>query len=329
MHVPSRDRLSEADIEAQAAPFRDSPDLRARLVEESWTDLKLRPEVAVGYTPSKHVASEPQMLVPNAPLYLGWDTAPGSHVHACVIGQRNGPQIRVFAGFASANTGLRQFIDERVLPWFTARARWALGRDNAREFLIHVVDPAALTFEGGDADQSAERRIRQSLGGQIRAGAVHWAPRIGPLLAVLSPNAEVVLKIDPTPMCELLRRALAGAWHYDVPRGGGQVERDAPAKNERLFADVGEALCYLIGEMQPTRKPRPQGQRPKPARLQFDPFKMVCTITPHRKETLRAPLAVHLRRSGRSPARARHLGRHLDRQDHRRPRAEDFVNAGA
>jgi hypothetical protein len=36
---------------------------------------------------------------------------------------------------------------------------------------------------------------------------------------------------------------------------------------------VGEALCYAIGEMQPTRKPRPRGQRPKPARLQFDPFK--------------------------------------------------------
>jgi hypothetical protein len=48
MHVPSRDRLSEAEVAAQGAPFRDSPDLRARLVEEQWTDLKLGPEVCVG-----------------------------------------------------------------------------------------------------------------------------------------------------------------------------------------------------------------------------------------------------------------------------------------
>ena len=30
MHVPSRDRLSESQIDEQAAPFRDSPDLKAR-----------------------------------------------------------------------------------------------------------------------------------------------------------------------------------------------------------------------------------------------------------------------------------------------------------
>ena len=277
IHMPSRDRLSESQIEAQAAPFRDSPDLRARLVEEQWTDLRLGPEVAVGYTPSKHVAPEPQWLVPGAPLYLGWDTAPGSHVHACCIAQRNGPQLRVFASFASANTGLRQFVDEKVLPWLTARSRWALGRDNAREFLIHVVDPAAMTYEGGDADQSAERRIRESLGGRVRPGAVHWSPRIGPLLAVLSPNSEVVLKIDPTPVCELIRRSLQGAWHYDVPRGGGHVERDAPAKNERLFADVGEALCYAIGEIQPARKARPATTRKSALGVQRTVFERPST----------------------------------------------------
>lgn len=264
MAVPSRDRLSEAEVAAQAEPFRESPDLRARLVEETWTDLKLGPEVAVGYTPAKHVASAPQTLVSHAPLYIGWDTAPGAHVHAAVIAQRNGPQIRVFASFATDKTGLRQFIDERVLPWITQRTRWVLGKDNAREWLTHVLDPAACTYEGGDADQDAERRIRASLGGKFRAGAQHWQPRIGPLLAVLSENSEVTLKIDPGPDCDLIRRALAGMWHYDMTRGGS-VERDAPAKNERLFADCGDALCYVLGEMRPSRRPGPRHARPNPS----------------------------------------------------------------
>jgi hypothetical protein len=263
VHVPSRDRLNAEQISAQAAPFRDAADLRARLVEETWTDLKLGPEVAVGYTPSRHVAAAPQWLVPHAPLWIGWDTSPGSHVHAAVICQRNGPQIRVFAALAMSNCGLKQLIDQQVLPWLVQHAKWVLGKDNAREYLTHVLDPAAAPHEGGDADQNAERRIRESLGGRIRFGVQHWQPRIGPLLAVLSDNSDVTLKIDPGPACDLLRRALAGLWHYDMTRGG-TVERDAPAKNERIFADVGEALCYVLGEMRPSRRsgPRP---RPNPA----------------------------------------------------------------
>lgn len=276
VHVPSRDRLSAAEVTAQALPFRDAADLRARLAEETWTDLKLGPEVAVGYTPSRHVAAAPLWLVPQAPLYLGWDTAPGSHVHACVIAQRNGPQIRVFASLALGNGGLKQFIDSQVTPWLVKNARWALGRDNAREYLIHVLDPAARAYEGGDADQAAERRIRASIGGAVRFGVEHWQPRLGPLLACLSEGAEVTLKIDPGADCELIRRALAGQWHYDLTRGG-TVERDAPAKHERIFADVGDAACYVIGEMQPSKKPKPRGEKPMRSHTQFNPLRPAST----------------------------------------------------
>ena len=111
-----------------------------------------------------------------------------------------------------------------------------------------MLDPAAFIYEGY-ADLTAERCIRQALGGgKFRAGASHWSPRITPLLAVLSDTSEVVLKFDPGPTCDLGRRARAGMWHYDVSRGGS-VERDAPAKNERIFADIGDALCYAIDEM--------------------------------------------------------------------------------
>lgn len=271
VHVPSRDRLNPEQIAEQGAPFRDAPDLKARLVDETWTDLRLGPAVTVGYDPARHVATEPLWLVPGTPIWIGWDTAPGSHVHAAVIAQRNGPRIHVFATLVSANAGLKQFIDEQVLPWVVKRAPWALGRERSREFLTHVLDPAAFNVnEGGDIDQNAERRIRATLGGgTFKPGAQHWTPRLAPLLAVLSPTSDVVLKFDPGPACDVGRRALAGMWHYDLTRGG-TVERDAPAKNERLFADVGDALCYLVGDMRPSRAPKSRGWKPERSKIAFN-----------------------------------------------------------
>lgn len=188
-----------------------------------------------------------------------------------MICQRNGPQIRVFASLVANNTGLKQFVETRVQPWLVSRARWILGGDNAREWLIHVLDPAATPQEGGDYDQDAERRLRATLGGRFRVGLSHWQPRIGPLLAVLGENSEVTLKIDPGPDCDVIRRALAGMWHYDLTRGG-TVERDAPAKNERLFADCGDALFYAIGEMQPSKPPRPRYQKRAPTKSDWNVF---------------------------------------------------------
>jgi hypothetical protein len=116
---------------------------------------------------------------------------------------------------------------------------------------------------------SAERRLRETLGGVVRVGATHWSPRIGPLLAVLNDTTDVRLIIDPGPDCAMLVRACSGMWHYDVTRGG-TVERDAPAKNERLFADLGDALCYAVGEMRPSR---PQKRtEPRRTRTRFDVF---------------------------------------------------------
>jgi hypothetical protein len=252
-HIPSRDRLTDEQIEAQARPFRDSPDLRARLIEEQWTDLRLGPEVAVGYSPTRHLAPEPQWLVPHAPITIGWDTGPATHVHAAVVCQRNGPTIRIFGTFCVSNGTLKMLVDQMVLPFLLARAKWALGPTNAREYLVHAIDPSASAYEGL-GDLTAEQVIKRALGGgKFRPGAEHWAPRIAPLLAVLSDTSKVVLKFDPGPTCDLGRRALSGMWHYDVSRGGN-VERDAPAKNERIFADVGDALCYALGEMQPARR---------------------------------------------------------------------------
>src|SRR4029453_7382343 len=155
---------------------------------------------------------------------------PGRHFsHVSSLCQRNGPQIRVFATFCVSNGTLKQLVDEKVLPFLLARARWALGPSNAREFLVHVLDPSAFTYEGY-ADLTAEQIIKRALGGgRFREAATHWSPRITPLLAVLSPNCDVTLKFDPGPTCDLARRACAGMWHYDQSRGGS-VERTRPRR---------------------------------------------------------------------------------------------------
>ena len=230
----------------------------------------------MGFRHSKHVATHPLELVMGTTLYHGLDTAPGSHVHASVLAQRNGPQIRVFAGLVSANAGLKQHLESLVLPWLLRRCRWLLGLDNAREWLRHVVDPAALTEEGGDHDMSAERRLRETLGGVVRAGQPHWMPRISPLLAVLNDTSDVHLVIDPGPDCAMLVRACAGQWHYDMARNG-VVERDAPAKNERLFADLGDALCYAVGEMRRSR-PHGRGDRNRTTKASFNPYTYASSV---------------------------------------------------
>jgi hypothetical protein len=87
----------------------------------------------------------------------------------------------------------------------------------------------------------------------------------------------------------MLVRACAGMWHYDVIRGGA-VERDAPAKNERLFVDLGDALCYAVGEMQPSRLQR-RSERPKTTKTSFSPVQL-CGLheETYRMKTVVKPL---------------------------------------
>src|SRR5262245_56648716 len=75
---------------------------------------------------------------------------------------------------------------------------------------------------------------------------VAWAPRIQPLLYTLAPTSNCPLLIDPGPDTDLGRRALAGQWHYALEPGTAEDPRSMPAKKERVFADVGDALAYGV-----------------------------------------------------------------------------------
>jgi hypothetical protein len=87
-----------------------------------------------------------------------------AHTHAVVIGTRIGADVRVYAGLVAEETGLQQFLDAVVLPWFSRRAPWVLS-PSGKERLLHRYDPAMDPSEGGDIAQNGVLRIRRALDG--------------------------------------------------------------------------------------------------------------------------------------------------------------------
>jgi len=247
--VPASDRLTGEQQQALIESFRDAPDLQRRLALGEWCGLQLGPQVAVGYNPSTHVAGRPLEIVPHEYVLCGWDSGGGTHCHATIVGQRVGAEVRVFAGLVSEDTGLIQHLESCVLPWFARRMPWlvAWGTGRGNQHLLHWGDPSMEPHEGGDATQSAERRIRTALGGSFRPGPVHWPERITALVTLLNQGngrGGMTLQIDPGEDTALLRRALAGEWHYAVTRSG-QVARDLPAKPNRPWEDLGDGMIYF------------------------------------------------------------------------------------
>jgi hypothetical protein len=223
----------------------------------------------VGFNIATHVAPAPLPVV-RSELILGWDSAPNAHTHALVIGARLGPEVRVYAGLVAEETGLEQFLEAYVVPWFARRAAWAL---KAAGGLFHYYDPAMNPAEGGDVEQSALRRIRRALGGgTFHAGPQKWAPRAGALLALLNMSngrGGMALQIDPGPDCAQLVRAAAYEWHYATTRAG-TVVRDLPAKPNHPAEDLGDSLAYFACGVAPSREPRDRNWKPAPSKTDFN-----------------------------------------------------------
>jgi hypothetical protein len=225
--------------------------------------LELGPLVAKGFSLDTHVAKAPLAIPRYTELWLGWDSAPNAHTHAVVIGQRAGGEVRVFACLVGENTGLKQLLEAVVVPWFGRMAPWAL-EPGGRERLHHRYDPAMDTEEGGDAEQNPVMRLRRSIGGTFRPGAVAWAARSGPMLALLNQGngrGGMAVQIDPREDTAVLRKALSGRWHYAVTRGG-VVIHDLPAKPNHPWEDAGDAFCYFVGGLAPVGR-EGSGRRPE------------------------------------------------------------------
>ena len=55
------------------------------------------------------------------------------------------------------------------------------SKERRKEFLVHVLDPAAKAASGVNTDHTCELTIRNTLGGPFpRYGATFWEARIAP-----------------------------------------------------------------------------------------------------------------------------------------------------
>jgi hypothetical protein len=261
VQVPGEDRLTAEQLAAQAAAFGYAPDLQARLGRGEWCDLILGPQVAKGFDPLVHVAKAPIPIMENLDFYIGWDSG-ASHCHAACIGQRNGGRRTIFAALVREDSGLKQFLEFDVLPWFRKFAPWALTSDG--RWFIHRYDPSMNGFDGGDMDLNPLRRIKQALGtGHWAEGPTAWADREGPMLALLADGdgkGGPALQVSPVPETQLLIQALTTRWYYATTKGGQVVKDAGPHKPNRPWEDLGDAFAYWCGVVAPAR-PRNRNER--------------------------------------------------------------------
>jgi hypothetical protein len=266
VEVSAADRLTEAEQAAQHETFRNAPDLQARLARGEWADLILGPQVAKGFNPRLHVAPKPLEIWQGTDFWLGWDSAPNAHVHALVVGQRNGLKRNVLAGLVMEDTGLKQFLLQAVLPWFSKFAPWILS-GRGKEYLLHRYDPAMDTYEGGDAELHPLARLRHALGGSFAPGGTDWPDRAGPMLDLLAEGdgkGGMALQISPVPETLMLRQALTSRWYYAQTKGGAVI-RDLPYKPNHPWEDLGDSFAYWCGGVAPSvqRPRRREGPHPK------------------------------------------------------------------
>jgi hypothetical protein len=137
--------------------------------------------------------------------------------------------------------------------------------------LLHVIDPSMRTTSEATVRQSAERTIRETLGGRVVSGPQAWGPRREAILRVLAPRHEggqVPLAISPTRHTLILRQSFEGRAYY--PRlPNGQVDRSRQKKPNSPHADMLDAGAYVFGWLRPGTQER--GPRaPFPARMAFN-----------------------------------------------------------
>jgi hypothetical protein len=263
--VPAEDRLTEAERDALRATFASEPDLLQRLALGVWAPLRLGQLVAEGYDAAVHVSATVLRPDEGRPLVCGWD---GGATPSCVVGQRIGEQVRVYASF-NGTQGVEELAVDEVGPWLEAHAPWAKGPQR----LVHVIDPSMRVKAEAARRVSSEQALRDTLGGRIAPwpapGADHWAPRRQAVVRVCGPRlagGQVGLQITPGRPTEALRMALGAHWIYPQTPGGA-VDRTRAKKPSR-FADLGDAFAYLCGWLRPglTADARPVMRKPYTAR---------------------------------------------------------------
>ncbi len=244
--VPITDRMTPEQQAVHNQTFAGTTSMHRRLGKGEWVMAEMGSAVAEGFDASVHVSRVKLVPHPNYLLAIGWD---GGHSPSAVMGQNQLGQCQIYAGLNTMKAGVLELIERHVLPWLRAYAPFALQDYGAA--LVHIIDPNMKTPGQATILESAEKMIRQHLGGRVILGPVRWPPRREAILRALRPahvGGRVPLLISPGEDTDQLVHALEGRWYYETI--DQQVDRTGPEKPNSPWADLGDAAAYLLDWLQ-------------------------------------------------------------------------------
>ena len=245
--VPPGERASESQREEWRKALSARPDLLRRLLDGEPGVIMLGDQVAKGFTRPDHVSRETHPFMPGEPVYMGFDFG---HTPTCVISQPmylNGFQTLIFKAGLHINGGMRQLMDDMVLPWLGRFAPWVLK--NADEYALIGHDPAQGDIGDpkgteADIDNTALTVIQEALGGgQFEMGPIKWEIRKDALVSIFM-RAHGCL-IEDNRFTKDLIRSLDGRWYYPKSHQN-ELRSDKPKKPNHPFEDLGDAFIYNL-----------------------------------------------------------------------------------
>ena len=252
--IPPGELASAKDRAEWERALANRPDMLRRLLRGQPGTVILGPQVAVGFNRDSHVRT--CRPTSGFPVWLGQD---GGHTPTAVIGQRVDGRVKIIGALTCADWGMEQFVEQLLRPWLSEHTPWAL--DDPRDLLRFIYDPSIDKGSEADITANALHVLRREFrGATFRMGPVSWDDRRNALLGVLNDMliGEPVLQIDPV-QAKGLVRALDTGWYYAQGTDGRLKRADTlhegvqPKKPNHPHEDFGDALCYLLAGMAPSK----------------------------------------------------------------------------
>lgn len=239
IRVTPGERASAEDRADWDRALAGRPDLKRRLLDGMPGVVMIGDQVAKGFRRDRHTTKEIKPLMPGDPLIIGADFW---HSPTCVIGQQQNQTLLVKAALSLEGFGMKQLMEEQVMPWLSRFAPWTL-RDPDQMFLVGY-DPTGATPDQSNIDNSALIAMQDELGGGLfERGPTRWEPRREAL--VNSFTRYDALIIEDNQYTQKLLRALDGRW-YAAKSHQGELRSDKPRKPNHPWEDLGDAFCYFL-----------------------------------------------------------------------------------
>ena len=241
--VPCGERASHEDRMSWALALKKRPDLLRRLLLGQPGVILLGEQVAKNFREDRHVTNTQRPFMPGEPLFLGFDFG---HTPTVVVGQRMFIQgfsvLYIKAALYLTGQGMKQLLDELLLPWLSRYAKWTL--QDPSSYLFAGYDPAGEKGEEADIDNSALQTIKDSLDGiDLEKGPVNWEPRSEAMKEIFMRHDGVM--IERNDYTKDLIRALSGRWHI-AKTHTGELRSDKPKKPNHPWEDLGDSFIYCI-----------------------------------------------------------------------------------